>query len=137
MIGYNSVWNLKYYKLPKIIKDNTFSLTMQGYIHTNLHLERDESKVPALLSKKARVPHKGNLRLAAEELWKPTIIHSTVTYHVTVILSKFSALTSSYFLKFRICWRKKIRAAELSAPRLKCVCVRVCACVLLGRLQNQ
>jgi hypothetical protein len=127
----------KTYKLPEIIKENTFLLTMQGYIHTNFHLEKDESTVPALLSEEARVPHKGNSCLAAEELWKPTIIHNTVTFHVAVILSKFSVLITLYFLKFRICWRKKSRAAELSAPSFKYVCECVCVCVLLGRLQNQ
>jgi hypothetical protein len=48
---------------------------MLGYIHTNFHLEKDESTVPALLSEEARIPHKGNSCLAAEELWKPTIIY--------------------------------------------------------------
>jgi hypothetical protein len=71
---FDSVWNLKYYELPEIIKNNTFSLTMQGYIHTNFHLEKDESTVPALLSEEARVPHKGNSCLTAEKLWKPTTI---------------------------------------------------------------
>jgi hypothetical protein len=70
----DSVWNLKYYELPEIIKNYTFSLTMQGYIHTNFHLEKDESTVPALLSEEASVPHKGNSCLTAEELWKPTTI---------------------------------------------------------------
>jgi len=54
--------------------------------------------VPALLSEEARVPHKGNLCLAAEELWKPTIIYNTVTFQVPVILSKFSVLITSYIL---------------------------------------
>ena len=71
---FDSVWNLKQYKLPEIIEDNTFSLTMKGYIHTNFYLEKDEYAVPTLLSEEARVPHKGNSRLAAEELWKPTIV---------------------------------------------------------------
>jgi len=75
---FDSVCNLKHYKLPEIIKENTFSLTVQGYIHTNLHLEEDESTVPALLSEEARVPHKENSRLAAEELRKLTIVYITL-----------------------------------------------------------
>ena len=111
---------------------------VQGYIHTNVHLEKDESTVPALLSEEARLPHKGNSCLAAEELWKPTIIYNTGTFQVTVILSKFSLLISLYFLKFRICWRKKSRAAELSAPSFKYVCVCVRACYWDGsRINNR
>jgi len=94
---FDSVWNLKHYKLPEIIEENTFSLTVHGYIHTNFQLEKDESTVPALLSEEAKVPPKGNSRLAVEELWKPTVVHNTVTFHVTVILSKFSVLVSLYF----------------------------------------
>jgi hypothetical protein len=107
-------------------KGNTFSLTMLSYVCTYFHFEKDEATVPVQLSEKATEPHKGNSCLAAEELWKPTIVHNTVTFHGAVILSKFSALISSYFLKFRICWRKKNQAAELSAPSFKCVCVRAC-----------
>ena len=122
------VRNLKYYKQTEIIKDNSFSLTMQGYIHTNFHLKKDESTVPALLSEEARVPHKVNSCLAAEELWKPTVIYNTVTFHVIVILSKFSALISSYIFKVSNLLEKEEPGCRVVCTKFQ-ICVCVCACV--------
>jgi len=45
-----------------------------------------------------------------------------------------------FFLNFRVYWRKKSRAAELSAPSFKyvCVCVCVCACFWdVSRINNR
>jgi regulator of PEP synthase PpsR (kinase-PPPase family) len=75
---------------------------MLSYIRTNFHLEKDEDTVSVQLSEEATEPHKGNSCLAAEELWKRTIVHNTVHSHLSSCCYSVEIQCIDIFIFFKV-----------------------------------
>jgi hypothetical protein len=123
---FDSVWNSKYYKLPEII--NTFSLTMKGYIHTNLHLEK--RRVHGTCAT-VRGSKGSSQREFMSRCWRTVEATSNIQrIHLSLCCYSVEIQSTDIFMFFKV---SNLLEKEEPGCRAVCtkfqICVFVCVCV--------